>query len=187
LGTLLGVASATYGGGGGHYESDHSVNAAVKSQHSVSTFPVASTQDAGKTPVVDIVSNPLPLTLRFQSHSTQINAIQKHFGNPGQVQKSSSIDEPDLLIQNIKKPIIQEIHEVITPSKYSTQTTRIYSLITVLPSPVRRRKTILNPVQEKSETLIAKSENYGGGHGYGGGQGYGGGHGYGGGYSQEGY
>ena len=117
----------------------------------------------GKTPVVDINSGPLPLTLRFNSHSTHINAIQKHFSSPGQVQKSAAVDEPDLLIQNIKKPVIQEVREVITPYRHRTQEVR--------------------PVQEKIETIIAKGEH--GGFGSRNSGGYGSGHGSG--YSQEGY
>lgn len=143
----LGIASATYSKG---YDAGYGIDAAVKSKHSVATYPVASSREVGKSPVVDINSGPLPLTLRFNSHSSQINAIQKHFGSPGTVQKSSSIDEPDLLIQNVKKPVIQEVREVITPYRHRTQEVR--------------------PVQEKIETIIAKGHEMGG---YGGGKGYG--------------
>ncbi|XP_027199852.1 uncharacterized protein LOC113793973 [Dermatophagoides pteronyssinus] len=155
---IIGLVSATYGSGGGgggsHY--DHSVDAAVKSKHSVSLYPVHSSHDPGKTPVVDINSGPLPLTLRFNSHSSHINAIQKHFSHPGQVQKQNAIDEPDLLIQNIKKPVIQEVREVIAPYRHRTQEVR--------------------PVRERIETLIAKGQD--GMIGGGGGSSGGGGHGY---------
>lgn len=126
--------SATYSKGG----YDHSIDAAVKSKHSVATYPVPNNQAIPKNPVVDINSGPLPLTLRFNSFSSQINAIQKHFGSPGQVQKSASVDEPDLLIQNVKKPIIQEVREVIAPYRQRTQEVR--------------------PVQERIETIIAKGQ-----------------------------
>lgn len=104
LSALALVSASGYGGGhgGGDY-GGHAVDAAVKSSHSVNTYPVESNQQT-QHPVVDINSGPLPLTIRFNSHSSQINAIQKHFGSPGQVQKQSSVDEPDLLIQNVKKP-----------------------------------------------------------------------------------
>ena len=105
--------------------------------------------EVGKSPVVDINSGPLPLTLRFNSHSSHINTIQKHYGSPGTVQKSHHVDEPDLLIQNIKKPIIQEVREVISPYRHRTQEVR--------------------PVHEKIETIIAKGKEHygsGGGHEY---------------------
>ncbi|KAI2798882.1 hypothetical protein BLOT_012498 [Blomia tropicalis] len=124
---------------------DHgSVDAAVKSSHSVSTYPVQSSQMVAKNPVVDINSGPLPLTIRFNTHSSQINAQQKHFGSQGQVQKASAVDQPDLLIQNIKKPVIQEVRETIAPFRSRTQEVR--------------------PVQEKIETIIAQG---GGGSGKG--------------------
>lgn len=90
--------------------------------------------------MVDINSGPLPLTIRFNSQSSHINAIQKHFGSVGQVQKSNAVDEPDMLIQNIKKPVIQEVREVI--------------------SPYRQRTQEVQPVQEKIETIIAKGQDY---------------------------
>jgi len=51
---------------------------------------------------------------RFNSHSSNIDAIQNHYGNPGKVKKSSSVDHPDILFHNVKKPVIQEIKEIIT-------------------------------------------------------------------------
>lgn len=168
------------GGGGGHGHDDgggdHSIDAAVNSKHSVETYAVQTEQDAAKTPVVDINSGPLSLKIRFNSHSSNIDAVQNHFGSKGQVKKSSSIDHPDILIHSIKKPVIQEIKEIITP--------------------YRKRVLSLKPVQEKLETIIATG--HGDGHGYGGGGG-GGGHGghggggggghgdYGGGYGYKGY
>lgn len=91
------------------------------------------------------------MTLRFNSHSTRINAIQKHISHAGQVQKQNAVDEPDLLIQNIRKPVIQEVREVISPFRQYTQEVR--------------------PVQEQIETLIARGQDggvLGGGGGAGG-------------------
>ncbi|KAJ6221086.1 hypothetical protein RDWZM_006898 [Blomia tropicalis] len=140
LASSLAVAIATkqYG----HY--DHSIEAPVKSYHSVHTYPVPSVQANIKNPVVDINSGPLPLTIKFNSHSSNIYAIQKHIGSAPQVQKSSHVDHPDLLIQNIKKPIIQEVREVITPYRHRTQE--------------------LKPVHEKIETIIAKDKHESYGH-----------------------
>ncbi|KAH9394722.1 hypothetical protein TYRP_004779 [Tyrophagus putrescentiae] len=106
--SALALASANSYGGGDY--GGHSVDAAVKSSHSVSTYPVESHQQTAH-PVVDINSGPLPLTVRFNSHSSQLNLIQKHFGSPGQVQKQSSVDEPD-------------IREVISPVRTRTQEIR---------------------------------------------------------------
>lgn len=121
--------------------------------------------DQVKMPVVDINSGPLSLKIRFNSHSSNINAVQNHFGSQGQVKKSSSVDHPDILIHSVKKPVIQEIKEVITP--------------------YRKRIQEVKPVQEKVETIIATGHGGFEGHNSGG---YGGvgEHGEGGGYEQKG-
>nr|XP_027199841.1 uncharacterized protein LOC113793962 [Dermatophagoides pteronyssinus] len=149
---FFGACYASYGGhsdGGGY--SMNGVDAAIHSKHSVQIIPVSGSKHMGKTPVVDINSEPLPLTLRFNSHSTRILPIQKHFSHSGQVYKQNAIDEPDVLIQNIRKPIIQEVREIISPYRQVTQEVR--------------------PVQERIQTLIARGQdgiNFGGSSGGGG-------------------
>lgn len=135
LAISVGLVSASYYSKG----YDHKVDAAIYSKHSVSTYPVAS-KSYSHNPFVDIKSEPLPLTIRFNSHSSHTNAIQKHFGSHGTVQKASHIDEPDLLINRIKKPIIQEVHETIYPYRQRTQEIR--------------------PLREKIETIIAKEQHH---------------------------
>ena len=71
-------------------------------------------------------SGPLPLKIRFNSHSSNIDAIQNHFGSAGQVKKSSSVDQPDILLYKIRKPIIQEISEYVAPYRK-----RIYNILPV--------------------------------------------------------
>ena len=81
------------------------------------------------------------------------------------IQFSTFSDEPHVLKHTVKKPVYQEVNEIITPYRRITQE--------------------IKPVQEEIETLVAR-KSYGGGGGYGGGMGggYGGGMGggYGGGY-----
>ena len=119
---------------------DKSVDVAVKSFQTIQTYPVQSIRLSSKIPVVEINSGSLPIMIRFNSHSSQINAVQKHFGQLGTVQKASHIDEPDLLIQQIKKPVIQEVREIIQPFRQRTQEVR--------------------PVSEKVETIIAQGKDY---------------------------
>ena len=136
---FFGACYASYGGhsdGGGY--SMNGVDAAIHSKHSVQIIPVSGSKHMGKTPVVDINSEPLPLTLRFNSHSTRILPIQKHFSHSGQVYKQNAIDEPDVLIQNIRKPIIQEVREIITPYRKVVQE--------------------IQPVMEEIHTIVAKGE-----------------------------
>ncbi|KAH7642590.1 hypothetical protein HUG17_5637 [Dermatophagoides farinae] len=144
---FIGISYASYGGNNNGGYSMNGIDAAIHSKHSVQTFPVSGSRQMGRTPVVDINSEPLPLTLRFNSHSTRINPIQKHFSHAGQIFKHNTIDEPDVLIQNIRKPIIQEVREIITPFRQVTQEVR--------------------PVREQIQTLVARGQD--GGFGMGGG------------------
>ncbi|KAH9529905.1 hypothetical protein DERF_003761 [Dermatophagoides farinae] len=144
---FIGISYASYGGNNNGDYSMNGIDAAIHSKHSVQTFPVSGSRQMGRTPVVDINSEPLPLTLRFNSHSTRINPIQKHFSHAGQIFKHNTIDEPDVLIQNIRKPIIQEVREIITPFRQVTQEVR--------------------PVREQIQTLVARGQD--GGFGMGGG------------------
>ncbi|KAH7641139.1 dfp2-like protein 6 [Dermatophagoides farinae] len=138
-----------------HHDNDYGkeepgIEAAFTSKHAIETYSVPTSAEH-KTPVVDINSVPLSLKIRFNSHSSNIVAVQNHFGSHGQVKKSNSIDQPDILIHNIKKPIIQEIRESITP--------------------YRKRIQEVKPVHEKIETVIATRHRSGYGHGYAGGGG----------------
>ncbi len=77
--------------------------------------------------------------------------MQSHQGGgPGEVQQTSSEDEPHRLIHEVTKPIIQEVREVITP--------------------FRRVIQEIKPVQEEIQTIVARGEarNFNVG-GYGGG------------------
>lgn len=63
------------------------------------------------------------------------------------MKKESTIEQPHLLIQNIKKPVIQEVREVIVPYRRITQEIR--------------------PVRERIKTIIAQEQGPGHGYGYG--------------------
>ena len=142
------------GGDGGSDKEEPGIEAAYTSKHAIETYSVPNSIEH-KTPVVDINSVPLSLKIRFNSHSSNIVAVQNHFGSHGQVKKSNSIDQPDILIHSVKKPVIQEIKEIITP--------------------YRKRIQEVKPVHEKIETIIATRHRHGYNHGYDGG--HGGGHG----------
>ena len=124
------------------------INAAVNTRQTVQTINVPSSNSGAPSPTVDINSGALPLTLRFNSQSSSIKAIQRHVGSRGNTQRSNAVDEPDVLIQTVKKPIVQEIREIIQPYRKRTQEVR--------------------PVQERVQTVIAKStgimNNNGGGN-----------------------
>ncbi|KAH9422708.1 uncharacterized protein LOC113793746 [Dermatophagoides pteronyssinus] len=158
---FVGVAIAKpygyHGGGGGHGYA-HVVPAAVLSHHHVKYYEVPS-HGYVKPTTIDVPPNHIPINFIFRSASSAIHAEQKHMGSPGSYQQSYSKDEPHVLKHMVTKPIIQEVHEIISPYRKIVQT--------------------VEPVKEEIKTIVARgSHGYGGGHesgGYGGGGG-GGGH-----------
>ncbi|OTF69514.1 hypothetical protein BLA29_012443, partial [Euroglyphus maynei] len=75
----------------------------------------------------------------FRSASSSLNVLQRHQGSTGDTQESSSEDEPHRLLHTVTKPIIQEIHEVISPYRKIVQE--------------------VHPVQEEIKTVVAKNSN----------------------------
>lgn len=63
----------------------------------------------------------VPVNLLFKSASSSLNIQQAHEGAGGSVQESQSEDEPHILKHSVTKPIIQEVHEVITPQRRVSQ------------------------------------------------------------------
>lgn len=79
------------------------------------------------------------MTLRFHTHSSHIQALQHHTGHDGKIHKAEHhVDHPDVLFKTIKKPVIQQVKEIIQPIRY--------------------RKQEVRPTVEKIETVIAKDE-----------------------------
>ncbi|KAH9493662.1 hypothetical protein DERF_014401, partial [Dermatophagoides farinae] len=149
-----------YGGGGGY----GAIPLAVRSYHNIRSYDVPS-YGYSKPVYVDVDANAVPIYMNFRSKSSYLHVNQQHEGQKGSYQESYSQDEPHVLKHTVKKPVYQEVNEIITPYRRITQE--------------------IKPVQEEIETLVAR-KSYGGGGGYGGGMGggYGGGMGggYGGGY-----
>jgi len=113
---------------------------------------------------IEVGANSVPLNILFRSASSNLNVQQYHEGAKGGYQESQSEDEPHILKHTVKKPIYQEVREVISPYRKITQE--------------------IKPVQEEIQTIVARGtgKSYGGGGGgYGGGMGGGLGGGYGGG------
>ena len=143
-----------YGGMGGGYGA---VPLAIKSRHNVQYYDVPSSGYVKPT-TVEIGATHIPLNMIFRSASSNLNVKQYHQGTMGSVQESYSQDEPHLLRHTVKKPVYQEIREVISPYRKITQEIR--------------------PVQEEINTIVARgTKGYGGGYGAGAGMAMAGGYG----------
>ncbi|KAH9393307.1 hypothetical protein TYRP_021997 [Tyrophagus putrescentiae] len=143
------------GGGGSSGYSGQVVPAAIQTRHQISYREVPTTSDIHPA-TVEVGAGQIPITILFKSASSNLNIRQVHDGAQGSTQESESEDEPHVLKHQVTKPIIQEVREIITPS----------------------RKIEIQPVQEEILTLVAKGDqqrNLGGGGGGSGGSGLAGG------------
>ena len=81
----------------------------------------------------------MPLTIYFRSSSSTLKVVQEHMQSKGDVQHSYSEDEPYILKHSVTKPIIQEVREIITPSRKIVQE--------------------IQPVQEEIITIVNRAED----------------------------
>lgn len=96
------------------------VQAAIQTRHQVQYLDVPIVSDINPT-TIEVGASPLPVTILFRSSSSRLNVQQVHDSAQGSVQETSSEDEPHRLLHSVTKPIIQEVHEVITPFRKITQ------------------------------------------------------------------
>lgn len=111
------------------------VPAAVQSRHMVSTIDVPSGGLIAPT-TIDVGASQAPINMIFRSASSALSVQGVHQSAPGSVQESVSQDEPHLLRHTVTKPVIQEVNEIITPSRRITQQ--------------------VQPVQEEIQTVVAR-------------------------------
>ena len=163
MGGSMGGYGGGGGGGGGYAHSGGPITAAVQSRHSIEVRPVPTQNEPIQPQIIEVDSGDLPIILHFNSRSSRLMVKQTHTpAGPGEVQSTSSEDEPHRLVHEVLKPVIQEVREVITPYRRVIQEVR--------------------PVVEEIQTIVAKGEGRrrdmgydsqgmgGGGGGYGGGQ-----------------
>ena len=148
----MGSGGGGYGGGGygGDGYSGAPIPAAIQSHHNIHYYDVPSTGHVHPT-TVEVGASSVPLNILFRSASSNLNVQQYHEGARGTNQKTQSEDEAHVLKHTVKKPIYQEVREVISPYRKITQE--------------------IKPVQEEIETIVARGiqNNYGrDGGGYGG-------------------
>ena len=97
------------------------INAAINTRHQIEFRDVPSTGNIITPAVVEVGAGQVPLNILFRSASSSLNVLQAHDGAQGSTQESDSEDEPHVLKHSVTKPIIQEVREVITPSRKIVQ------------------------------------------------------------------
>ncbi|KAH9521070.1 uncharacterized protein LOC124496166 [Dermatophagoides farinae] len=113
------------------------VAAAIQTRHELNFVHVPTTQNLKPT-TIEIGASKLPITILFRSSSSSLNVQQAHDGATGSTQETSSEDEPHRLVHTVKKPIIQELYEIITP--------------------IRKISQQVKPVQEEILTVVARNQ-----------------------------
>lgn len=122
----------------------------IQSYHNVKYYSVPSSGYA-KPVSIEIGASHIPVNFLFRSASSNLNVQQYHQGAKGSNQESQSEDEAHYLKHTVKKPVYQEVREIVSPYRKITQE--------------------VLPVNEEILTSIAKGtqKSYGGSAGYGGG------------------
>lgn len=115
------------------------IQAAVQTKHTVEMKPVDIPFEDIEPQVIEVEGGALPLEIHFKSSSSRIRVHQTHQASgAGEVEQTSSEEEPHRLIHEVKKPIIQEVREIITPYRKVVQE--------------------IQPVMEEIHTIVAKGE-----------------------------
>lgn len=108
------------------------INIAVRRTHQVSTVPVNVPETEFVPQVIEVDAGELPIILKFNSRSSRVQVTQAHTGGGGgQVEQTSSEDEPTRLQHSVVKPIIQEVHEIITPFRRVIQVCTICRFLAI--------------------------------------------------------
>ncbi|XP_046918311.2 uncharacterized protein LOC124498581 [Dermatophagoides farinae] len=116
------------------------VISAVITRHTQEVVDVPVDDVSQAAPQIVIVEPHLqPVTIEFRSRSSpvKINTVHQP-GEKGQVQQTRSEEEPDRIIHEVVKPVIQEIREIIQPFRKITQQ--------------------ILPVQEEVHSILSKGE-----------------------------
>ncbi|CAG2173785.1 unnamed protein product [Oppiella nova] len=123
----------------GHVQNIGPVTAAIETRRTHQVVDVPTSQDVIQPSTLIVEPNILPVNIEFRSQSSPVNVNQVHIpGRPGEHQATRSEEEPDRLLHEVVKPVIQEVRETIVPFRRITQE--------------------ILPVQEEVQTVVARGE-----------------------------
>ena len=92
------------------------IQAAVQTKHTFEERPVNIPFEDMEPQIVEVEGGALPLEIHFKSSSSRIKVRQSHeSAGAGETEHTSAEEEPHRLVHEVKKPIIQEVREIITP------------------------------------------------------------------------
>lgn len=140
------------------------IEAAIISKHMIKTITVPNSGDIEDIPAIVIGSPGVPLTLKFKSTSSNLNVEQEVTNNEGKTQVSSSQDGPLILKQTIKKPVFQQLREIIIPQRQIIQEIRpvkqmIKTIVTKGEDSATEAPSYTTPEEEEEGTTPAEEED----------------------------
>jgi len=97
------------------------IEAAVHTRRTFEVRPVLLQQDLAQPQILDVSPNYEAVQIHFRTASSRLNAIQSHESGPGTIEHTASEDAPHKLVHEVRKPVIQEVREVILPFRRITQ------------------------------------------------------------------
>ena len=109
------------GGGSGSASTPSTINAAVISKHTFKIKPFKSTSQQANIPTIVIDSGSSPLKLQMLSSSSDLQIEQDHQNSKPKVITSNSVDGAIIMKHFVRKPIIQNIREIIMPQRKIVQ------------------------------------------------------------------
>ncbi|OTF80404.1 DFP2-like protein [Euroglyphus maynei] len=115
------------GGGSGGSGNVGPITTAIESTRTVEVKPVQVMGEPHEPQVVEVPSEDMPVTVHFKSQSSRVLVQQTH--TPAQIaepEHTTSEDEPQRVIHEVVKPVIQEIREIIQPYRSTSDRTNTY-------------------------------------------------------------
>lgn len=102
--------------------------ALVQTKHSFEYRPIRMErlEEAPEPKIIEVEARSLPLEIHFRSTASRIKMVQTHQKNNLQQSEDriETNEEPQRLIHLVRKPIIQEVREIITPYRRIVQDIR---------------------------------------------------------------
>jgi len=115
------------------------IEAAVQSRRTVEVREMTIPQDYIQPQIIEVNADHMPVQIHFKSSSSPVTVRQSHTpGTAGPVEHTSYQDQAHRLVNEVIKPVIQEVREIIQPYRRVTQEIR--------------------PVIEEVHTVIHKGE-----------------------------
>ncbi|KAH7644242.1 dfp2-like protein [Dermatophagoides farinae] len=92
------------------------INAAVFSKQTFETKPVETPFEQMEPQIIEIEGGDLPIEIHFKSTSSRVKVRQDHqLSGVNMPEYDQYEEEPHRLITEVRKPIIQEVREIIAP------------------------------------------------------------------------